>query len=739
MMRGNVSIAMRKLTIGLFYAVVFACSLRVAAPAAEARPQGPHKIALVLSGGGARGAAHIGVLKVLEREHIQVDCIAGTSFGALAGGLYAIGYSSFEIERILSGQDWNGILSDTPERRLTPLIQRRNSRYQAQVSFRGWTPELPTGFRGGQRLTESLDILTTSQMLRAGYDFDRLPIQFRAVATNLVDGKAYVFRQGSLTEALRASMAIPLLFTPVEKDDMLLADGGLVDNLPTDIARDLGADIIIAVDTTSPLLGKNEIRNFIDVVDQSISLQMVKNVGENRKLADIVLQPRLDSFTYNDFDKISEIVTRGEEEANRVVAQLKALIGGMPPRPNPAPERIPVSYIESISFRGLSKIRAEQLKADVRLRPGDFVDPIKIGADVNRLYATRFFDSVGYTLEPLPQNRYQLIFVVKESSFKSLGVGLRLDNDYNFLALVEFTALQLFHSPSSAILSSQFGGLENHYAALRLVPPRHSFVFVEPRGEVLRIERLDIRDKKLVDRFTDKREGGRLLIGGSLWKQLEISGGYRAERVRIEGGTEPNRLAASTTVAGLTFRLNRDTLDTRDFPHTGIILRFQGDKNAKSLGGELDYSKWEADYQRYFTFSSKSTFQINSTVGYSRGPVPFYDRFFIGGYSFSQLASRQFVGLRRDEFTPNQVALIGGSYRRELFSHSFSIVRKGYLTGIYNAMFHSSRETSPYNFDLLQGGAIGVALETLLGPIRATGGWAEGGRWNFSISFGPSF
>ena len=224
--------------------------------------------------------------------------------GRWSAGLYSLGYSTTDIERILSGQDWNSIFSDAPERRLTPLIERRNSRYQGQVSFRGWFPELPTGFRGGQRLTEALDILTTSRMLRAGFDFDKLPIQFRAVSTNLVDGQAYIFKQGSMTEALRASMAIPLLFTPLEKDGMLLADGGLVNNLPTDVARDLGADIVIAVDATSPLLTKEMIRNFVDVVDQSISLQMEKNVRENRKRASIVLQPRLDEYTYSDYDKI---------------------------------------------------------------------------------------------------------------------------------------------------------------------------------------------------------------------------------------------------------------------------------------------------------------------------------------------------------------------------------------------------------------------------------------------------
>jgi len=544
-----------------------------------------------------------------------------------------------------------------------------------------------------------------------------------------------------MTEALRASIAIPLLFTPVEKDGMLLVDGGLANNLPTDVARALGADIIIAVDATSPLLARDKIRNFIDVADQSISLQMEKNVQENRSLADIVLHPSLDQFTFSDFDKIPKIMKQGEAEANRRLTEIKALIADVAPHPparTPLPAS-PVATIESISFSGLKKIKSTQLAASLHVRPGDAADPYAIGADVGRLYASHFFESVGYTLEPLAGGRYQLVFIMKESPLNVLGIGVRYGNDYNFVALAEFTARQLFNSSSNLTVSSQFGGLEDHLAALRLVPSPAPFLFLEPKVEVMRLERLDFRDQNAVDRFTDARDIGRVMVGGTVFPQLEISAGYLAERVRIEGGSEPNSLAGSVKLAGLAFRLNRDSLDSRDFPRSGMTLRVQIDKRSRSLGGDLDYSKWEADWQRYIPISERSTLQFNSTLGYSRGPVPFYDLFFVGGYSFSQIASRQFIGLQRDELPVNQMAIAGALYRRTLFSHGLSFFRKGYLSAIYNALFFSNRQQSPYHFELVNGAGIDLAVDTMVGPVHAAGGWAERGGWNFYISLGPSF
>jgi outer membrane protein assembly factor BamA len=339
----------------------------------------------------------------------------------------------------------------------------------------------------------------------------------------------------------------------------------------------------------------------------------------------------------------------------------------------------------------------------------------------------------------LAGNRYDLVYIVKESPLKALGAGLRYDNDYNFVALAEFTTRQLFHSPSNATISTQFGGLENHVAALRLIPSQAPLFFVEPRVEALRLERLDMRNKQTVDRFTEKRESGRLMVGGSFFKQLEIAGGYRYERVRIDGGQEPNRLADSQKLAGLSFRLNRDTLDSRDFPSNGMSLHFQIDKRSHSLGSDLDFSKWAMDYQRAFSLSSKSTFQLSTTAGYSRGPVPFYDLFFVGGSSASQVASIPFIGLHRDEFPVRQMGIVSATYRRLVFSKVFSLVRRGYVTGTYNGMYSSMEQRRPYSFTYLSGAGFGLALDTILGPVRAGGGWAEGGRFAFYISVGPSF
>src|SRR5688572_5666483 len=195
------------------------------------------KVGLALSGGGARGAAHIGVLKVLERERIPIDYIAGTSIGALVGGLHAVGYSAEEIEKILVLEDLDDIFEDSPKRVHAPLIQRNNQRSMIRLPVGKSGPELPTGFLRGQRLIEFITRYTAERMGAANNDFDRLPIPFRAVATDILTGRPYLFKQGSMAEALRASISIPAVFTAVEKDKMLLIDGGISNNLPCDVVK----------------------------------------------------------------------------------------------------------------------------------------------------------------------------------------------------------------------------------------------------------------------------------------------------------------------------------------------------------------------------------------------------------------------------------------------------------------------------------------------------------------------
>ena len=731
---------MKRLLQGSSCHILWAMALWILSPAMAAGQHQYPKIGLALSVGGARAASHIGVLKVFEKEHIPIDCIAGTSFGALVGGLYSMGYSVSEIEDFFTQQDWNKIFSNAPKRSITPLIERKDLRYQGQISFKGWRLELPSGLWEGQRLTEALALFSAGPMLRARHDFDNLPIQFRAVATNLVDGSSYIFKQGPMTDALRASISVPLIFTPLEKDGMLLADGGLVDNLPTDIVRKMDAEIIIAVDATSPLLQKDEIRTFLDVIDQSISLQMNRNVQENRILADILLQPDLEEYTSSDYDKLIEIIERGEKEATRQLAGLRSLVAGIPYRPHsPAKPGNSSQTVDSVSFQGLKHIKPAQLKRNVRARLGEPIDPAVLEGDVGRLYATGLFDRVEYTLEPLGEGRYHLIYKVKESPHNNLGGSLRFDNSYQFVGLAEFTAQQLFNTPSSMTISSQFGGLDNHYAAFRFVPAFADFLFLEPKVYARRQERLDIRDQVLLDTFIDKREGVQAAMGASFLRQLEITAGYRYERIRLEGGSLPNRLEGSPKGAGFALGFRRDSLDSPEFPFRGMNMRIQVEKLSPSFGGDLKYSRLQADYEHYFPISNKSTLQIRASTGFSQGSMPFYDAFFIGGYPCSEMASRQFLGLKRDELLVRQMVVLGSAYRRQIFSKPLSFFKRGFLTGSYNGAYYSGRQESPYDFQYLSGGGIGFALDTMLGPIRAIAGWSEGGRFNYYISLGPSF
>jgi NTE family protein len=313
------------------------CIALVAPPARASEPAPPEaerpKLALVLSGGGARGVAHVGVLKVLEELHVVPDMVVGTSMGAVVGGLYAAGWRPDQIEELVRTVDWEGVFTDAVPRRDKSFRRKQDDRpvlIQGRLAFDGLKPALPSGVIRGQKLEILLHTLELLSVQTT--DFDDLPIPYRAVAADLTTGEAVALSSGSLATAIRASMSIPGAFPPVKMDNLNLVDGGVAANLPIGIARDLGADEIIAVDISSPLIAEGEnFETFASIVRHLNGLLTAGNVARDLELLgpnDLLIRPDLGDITFISFDRVEEAETIGEQAARAVAAELEGYAGG---------------------------------------------------------------------------------------------------------------------------------------------------------------------------------------------------------------------------------------------------------------------------------------------------------------------------------------------------------------------------------------------------------------------------
>jgi len=283
-------------------------------------------VAVVLSGGGARGIAHVGVLKALEKYNIPIDYIVGTSIGGVIGGLYASGYSTDELEKLVDTTDWNYVLSITQdnERKDLFLSQKQIAdKKQLTVRFDGLTPIIPSAVSSGQRLTNFINQLALQSLYHPVRNFDDLKIPFRCVATDLISGKKIVFDSGNISEALRASISIPLLYNTLKKDSLELADGGLVSNIPVDVAKHLGADIIIAVNTVSPLRTASQLNNPWEVTDQIVNIMAQETNKRALDSSTVVITPDLGYYSATDFSNIDFTVQQGFYAAESQIGAIR--------------------------------------------------------------------------------------------------------------------------------------------------------------------------------------------------------------------------------------------------------------------------------------------------------------------------------------------------------------------------------------------------------------------------------
>jgi NTE family protein len=369
--------------------------IKSAVPPAQARTL---RIGIALSGGGAKSAASIGVLRVLAREGIPVSAVAGTSMGAIVGGMYSAGYSPDEMERIFTATDWNDIFTDTPPRAFQTVEQKRaGSRHLLEFSFLGGRFLPPPGFTAGQKLTTLLSSKTLAASFQAGRDFDRLIVPFRAVAADIETGDEVVIRSGLLHDAMRASAALPFLFQPVEIGGRLLVDGGTVNNLPVDVVKTMNVDYVIAVDVADKPQPRQTLTTMFDVMNQSIGIQIRKESQRQAARADLVIAPDTSDLSFFDFPRLSEIILAGENAARSTLPEIRERIRAGIARREP-----PVRYrIASLAVSGALTVPESDLRTIVaRTLPASGAMEQNIQETLAAVFRLGWFSDVALDLSP---------------------------------------------------------------------------------------------------------------------------------------------------------------------------------------------------------------------------------------------------------------------------------------------------------------------------------------------------
>ena len=403
------------------------------------------KVALVLSGGGAKGFAHIGVLKVLEKEGIPIDIIVGTSIGSLIGGIYSIGYTSEEIDKMVNKNNWTLLLSDDVSRLDLPRKdQSLKQRYLISLPINEKKIiSLPLGVIKGQNAFNLLCGLCAN--VPENTDFTKFPISFACVSANLETGKEVIMKNGFLPSAIFSSLAIPGVFEPSHRNNMLLVDGGIVNNFPTDIAKKMGADIIIGVDIQSDLYTKKEIKSMKEIMGQMINFLGIEKNSTNGNLCDIVIRPDITGYSTSSFtiEAADTLIRRGEEAAYLVKNQLDSLKEKYHLSPKKISRKLvaPEKWkITGIDFKGYTKINKDFIQKKLRLNlPGEYsYDEIKKAID--RIYGYGGFNKIYFTLpvDSLNNGRTLTLNITKEKKYTQ-NIGFKVNTTDAASLLLNFT------------------------------------------------------------------------------------------------------------------------------------------------------------------------------------------------------------------------------------------------------------------------------------------------------------
>jgi NTE family protein len=706
------------------------------------------KTCLVLGGGGARGAAHIGVLKVLERERIPIDCVTGTSMGAIAGGLYAAGYDADAIEAVLKGIDWKDMFRDDPPREELPMRRKEDElRFLGgiELGLKEGSIALPRGLVQGQKLQLLLRrlLLSTAQLP----DFDALPIPFRSVATDIGNGEKVVFADGDLAMAIRASMSVPGAFAPIRYRGRLMVDGGIVDNVPIDIAREIGGTRLIVVNVGEPLASEDKLNSPFGIANQMLTTLMKRETDAQQATldvdSDVLLIPDIGDMGSAEFHRADAAIAAGQRAAEAEIAALRRYSVGeaeyaafQARHKQRAFDPPLITFLEVLRGRSRTAAYVEQRLSDVVGKP---LDTKQLEKDIGLAYGDGSYERITYEVEQRDGKTGLAVQPVDKGWGPNfLRFGLRLSDDfagrnsYQLIGEVNFTGL------------NEHGGESRNRIELGRVTGLHG-EFYQPFGDAGQYyvaPYLDYRAynfplgadgaaaNSAIAEYRRSSSTAAVDLGytpNSTWR-LSSTFGYSYDEARRRVGTPDLPGVVSNTYGSVRLRATRDSLDDSGFPSRGTRL----DLSHEFLFGAQDSGTSDVSRMSWDTAFSygANRWLLGARVHSSGGDGALLSTFgTLGGLG-------NLSGYTENQLLANQIALGRVVYYRRLNDATQLISVPVYLGGSLEAGgIWDSREAINRE-DLIGAGSVFVGIDTFLGPMFLGFGHAEGGNNSFYLSFG---
>lgn len=716
------------------------------------------KVGLVLSGGGAKGLAHIGVLRAIEEAGVRIDYIGGTSMGAIVGALYASGYSAKQLDSIFRSVDYNTIIQDEIPRNTKTFYEKKESeKYALTLPFDSFEVSFPSGLSKGQNVYNLMSKLTAH--VNDIDDFSKLPIPFFCVATNVETGEMVILEKGYLPRAVTASGALPSLFSPVMIDDMLLVDGGVVNNYPVDEVRAKGVDVIIGVDVQDGLKDRSELASIFDLLVQINIFRTVNEMKTKRPKTDIYIHPRIEDFSVVSFNDSKKIIETGEVEAAKFRADLEALSAQQKRLPQKKVEFSQRNsfYIRNVEIEGNEKYTRAYVLGKLKLKVPAEVTYKEFSEGVNNLSATGSFEDIDYRIVPLADGEFSVSFTLRENkSNMFLRMGLHYDDLFRSAALVNFKRKRFLTNNDIASLDLVLGdnlrynfnyyidkgfywsiGFNSSLDAFHK-DVAIGFVTQELKEESnTGVNKIDLEYMDLTNQFYVETLFKRtFLLGGGIEQQWIK---YLSETIGIDEDNNPRTVFENSNYFNAFAYLKLDTYDNSFFPKNGIF--FHGDFHlyAFATGMNEDFSSFSIAKAKFGyarpLFKNVSGL-ITSEGGFKIGNngTHTFD-FFLGGYGFKELNNIMPL------YGYEALSLRGNTYLKTNVTFDYEFLKKNHLNLSANIakvgddLFENGQWIDSIDY---VGYAIGYGLETFIGPLELKYSFSperEAGEWHISAGF----